>query len=248
MLAPTAAGFGVIVGLRLLSSSTAAAVVLALGRTAAAAAALGVRVIVPMVVMMIMSAATAAAAPLGVRMRIGIDKRRSQTPLHRHRLLNRRVGRFHAKRHHFRRQPDIVDAAEIMPPQTSLPVEDQRRRRALDLIRRHGLRDIPAVLRVLGDRKRQPLLGQKLSQLVLGLLFGLLKGDVEPDHGHLVVREPLRHPLRLWQPMLERARTMRLKRGQHDDPPFQARKRLRLRRIQPVGSGKLGRVLGIEHG
>ena len=112
--------------------------------------------------------------------RVGIDESGGETAFHRHRLLDGRVRRFHAEGHHFGGKANVIDAAEVMTAQTALAVENQRRRRALDLIGRHGRGDRPAVDGILGDREREPVLGRKAASLSAVCVSGSSKAVLSP--------------------------------------------------------------------
>ena len=111
-------------------------------------------------------------------MRVGIHQSGGETAFHRHRLLDGRVRRFHAEGHHFGGEANVVDAAEVMPAQTALAVENQRCRRALDLIGRRRCGDSPPLAASLATGNVSPCSVEKGGELVRGLRLGLFEGRV----------------------------------------------------------------------
>ena len=86
--------------------------------------------IVPVIMAVIVTAA-AFIAMLVMMMRLGIDQRRRELAFERNRHLARAVLVLDQQRHDFSAEAEIIDRTEIMPPQATLPVEKQNRRRAL---------------------------------------------------------------------------------------------------------------------
>lgn len=132
-------------------------VVVRMAMPAAAAAFSVMVVIVPVVMTVIMIVGMIMSAPASIAMvmmlvRIGENSR--QPALERDRLLARRIPRFDGERHHFCADAKIVHLPEVMPTKPSLPVENENRRRALNLVSLHGLRQALAVRLVERDGKR----------------------------------------------------------------------------------------------
>ncbi len=145
----------VIVGMAVTAAAPAAfgvrmivAVVMVVRVAVAAAAAALMRVVVPMIGMAVIVAmavivtmvmpAAATIAMMVMLVRIGQHGR--EPALERNRLLARRVARFDGERHHLGTKTQVVHLAEVVPPQASLPVEHEHRRRAADFVIFHRLR------------------------------------------------------------------------------------------------------------
>ena len=204
------------------------------------------RVMVAMV--MVMSPMAAAAAARVVVMRIGIDKRRGQSAFERDRLLTRGITGFDGQRHHLGAEPDIVHLAEIVPAQAALAVENEQRRRALDLERRHGFGQFGAVRRVDRDGKFDFVFLEELGQRVRLLLVAILEHRMQPDDRDLVGVERGREPGRLGKPMLHRSGAEHLEGRQDDDFALERLQRQGPLSVEPARGGDLGRLFGVEHG
>ena len=109
-------------------------------------------VVVVVVVAVIVAAAAGVAVLMVMAVRLGIDEGCCELALNRDRHLARRLFVFNQQSHHFCADAQIIDGAEIVPAQTSLPIEDQHRRRALQLIGAHRLGQVLAVRLVERDR------------------------------------------------------------------------------------------------
>ncbi len=190
---------------------------------------------------------TAAAAVSVVDMLVGIGEGRRKPAFERGRYLAWRVPGFDYKAHNFGRQPDVVDLAQIMTAQTPLPVDNQDGRRPLQLISGHRFRRIGAVRLVLGNRKRQPVLGNKGLDRLGVLLLMIFKSGVEADHRHLVVIKVARQALRLRHPPLIRAGAMGLECNDHHHPSLERCQGWRGRGIEPSRRGEFGGGERIEH-
>lgn len=230
--------------------------------TLAIATGFGFGVLVIMVVMVMMAPTAASAAMrmvMIVRMSmsatasafvmvlVGVGQRRSKSALECDGLLARCITAFDRKCHDLCPETEVVDLTEVVPAQTALAIEDQHRRRALDLEGLHRFRQRASVDGIDADRKAQSIFFREIFDGLRVLDFRILKRSVERDHRDLVVGKGVRQALRLRQTVLDATRAVQLERRHHDDLPLEGLERQRAIGIDPSSCLEFRRVFGIEH-
>ena len=149
--------------------------------------------------------------------RLGIDEGCSELALDRDRHLARRLFVFDQQSHQFRADAQVIDGAEIMPAQTPLPVEDQHRRRALQLIGAHRLGQVLAVRLVERDRNGDVVFREIGFDFFGRLLSEFLKRHVQAEDSDFLFVERTTEPHRLRQAVFLRAGTGQLPDSDDDD-------------------------------
>lgn len=172
-------------------------------------------VVMVMIVVVMVMPATTASALMRVLMAVRVHEDRRQPPLQRNRLLARRIACFDRQRHHLSGNADVIHLAEVVPAQTPLPVENQKRRRTLELIGVHRLWQRATVLLVDGHREIEVMFIEEGFELGGRLLVSLLKNRMQTDHLDFIFLELCVKPCKLRQQMPSRTWAVHLECSEH---------------------------------